>query len=228
MGSMIQVRAADDTQIPVYHAAPTGARRGALVVVQEIFGLNDFVRADADAWAEDGYVVYAPDLFHRIEPGIELGYTPSDVERALELKEQAGWDLPLMDVVSCVATLRSDHPVGIAGYCYGGSLGWLAACRGYGMDAVVAYYGGQIASFLEGQPRVPVQMHFGTIDEQIPPEDLGRIRAHCESAESADIHVYEGTHHGFGNPLKSDAYDESAAKLARERSLAFLAEHLGS
>lgn len=226
MGSMIQVRAADDTQIPVYVAEPTGARKGAVVVAQEIFGLNDFVRGDADAWAGDGYVVYAPDLFHRIEPGIELGYTPKDVERALELKEEAGWDRPLMDIVSCVATLRSDHPVGIVGYCYGGSLGWLAACRGYGMDAVVCYYGGQIASFLdEGEPRVPVQMHFGTVDDQVPPGDLKRIQDSCGSS---DIHVYEGSHHGFSNRLKKDAYDEPAAKLARERSLAFLAEHLGS
>lgn len=226
MGSMIEIRAADDTQIPVYVAEPSGPRKGAVVVAQEIFGLNDFVRGDADAWADDGYVVYAPDLFHRIRPGIELGYTAKDIERALELKEQAGWDLPLMDIGSCVATLRSDHPVGIVGYCYGGSLGWLAACRTHGMDAVVAYYGGQIAAFLDkGEPNVPVQMHFGTIDEQIPPEDLEKIRSTCTTS---DIHVYEGTHHGFSNWLKKDAYDEPAAKLARERSLAFLAEHLGS
>ena len=111
MGSMIAVRAADDTSLPVYLAEPTGIRRGSLVVIQEIFGVNPYIRSVADQFAEAGYVCYAPDLYHRIEPGIELGYEAADVQRGLELKSQTGLDLPVMDVQTCVATLLIDHRV---------------------------------------------------------------------------------------------------------------------
>ncbi len=223
MGSMINVRSADDLDIPVYLAEPTSARKGAIVLIQEIFGVNRYIRATADGFAEEGYVVYAPDLYHRIEPGIEVGYEPTDIDRALELKGKAGWDLPLMDIISCIATLRASHSVGLVGYCYGGSLAWLTACRGYGMDASVCYYGGQIASFLEEQPKVPVQMHFGTEDTTIPPKDVEKIREFCTSA---DIHIYEGADHGFSCDLRSSFHPQSAT-LARERTLAFLGENMG-
>ncbi len=221
MGSMIKVRAADDAELPVYLAEPTGIRRGALVVIQEIFGVNNYVRSVADEFAEAGYVCYAPDLYHRIEPGIELGYEADDVTRGRELKDQTGWDLPVMDVQTCVSTLLIDHRVGVVGFCYGGSLAWLSACKGYGMEAVVCYYGGQIAAFLDAPARVPVQMHFGDSDTTIPPDDVERIRAF---ASDADVHVYDGGH-GFACSLRS-SYRQDAAKAAHDRTLAFFAKHV--
>ena len=221
MGSMIAVRAADDTSLPVYLAEPTGIRRGSLVVIQEIFGVNPYIRGVADQFAEAGYVCYAPDLYHRIEPGIELGYEAADVQRGLELKSQTGWDLPVMDVQTCIATLLIDHRVGVVGFCYGGSLSWLSACRGYGMEAAVCYYGGQIAALLDKPANVPVQMHFGDRDASIPPEDVEKIRAF---ATDADIHVYEGEH-GFACHARG-SHHPASAEAANERTLAFFARHV--
>lgn len=221
MGSMITLRAADDTNLPVYLAEPSGVRRGSLVVIQEIFGVNLYVRSVADQFAEAGYVCYAPDLFHRIEPGIELGYEAADVERGRELKDQTGWDLAVMDVQSCIATLLIDHKVGVVGFCYGGSLSWLSACRGYGMEAVVCYYGGQIAAFPDRPAKAPVQMHFGDQDASIPPKDVEKIRAF---ATDADIHVYQGGH-GFACAMRG-SYHPGSAGLANERTLAFFAKHV--
>ncbi len=221
MGSMISVRTADDVSLPVYLAEPAGVRRGSLVVIQEIFGVNSYVRGVADRFAEAGYVCYAPDLYHRIEPGIELGYGPEEVARARELKEQAGWDHAVMDIQTCVSTLLIDHRVGVIGFCYGGSLAWLSACRGYGMEAVVCYYGGQIAAFLDRSPKVPVQMHFGDRDTSIPADDIGRIRTF---APEVDLHVHDGEH-GFACTERAGFHPDSAA-AAHDLTLAFLARHV--
>ncbi len=221
MGSMISLRAADDTRLPVYLAEPTGIRRGSLVVLQEIFGVNPHLRSVADRFAEAGYVCYAPDLFHRIEPGIELGYGPDEVARARDLKAQAGWDHAVMDIQTCVSTLLIDHRVGVVGFCYGGTLAWLSACRGYGMEAAVCYYGGQIAAFLDRPAGVPVQMHFGNRDASIPPEDIERIRAF---APDADLHVHDGGH-GFACAARA-GFQAASAAAAHARTLAFLARHV--
>ena len=211
------LQAADGHRLAAYRAAPAGKPRGALVVVQEIFGVNSHIRAVADGYAADGWLAIAPAMFDRVERGIELGYTPADIERGRELKGGCSNDHALLDIAAAVDTVRSAGKVAVIGYCWGGTLAWLAACRQPGLSAAVSYYGGGIGELIDLTPRCPVLAHFGERDASIPltvPEALRK--AHPE----VEIHIYPAGH-GF-NCDQRGSFDAPSAKLARERSLAFL------
>ena len=214
------LQAADGHRLAAYRATPAGKPRGALVVVQEIFGVNSHIRAVADGYAADGWLAVAPAMFDRVERGIELGYTPADIERGRELKGGCSNDHALLDIAAAVDTVRSAGKVAVIGYCWGGTLAWLAACRQPGLSAAVSYYGGGIGELVDLTPRCPVLAHFGERDASIPlsvPEALRR--AHPE----VEIHIYPAGH-GF-NCDQRGSFDAASAKLARERSLAFLNAH---
>ena len=214
------LQAADGHRLAAYRAAPTGKPRGALVVVQEIFGVTSHIRAVADGYAADGWLAIAPAMFDRVERGIELGYTPADIERGRELKGGCSNDHALLDIAAAVDTVRSAGKVAVIGYCWGGTLAWLAACRQPGLAAAVSYYGGGIGELVDLTPRCPVLAHFGERDASIPlsvPEALRT--AHPE----VEIHIYSAGH-GF-NCDQRGSFDAASAKLARERSLAFLNAH---
>jgi len=211
------LQAADGHRLDAYRAVPSGKPRGALVVVQEIFGVNSHIRAVADGYAADGWLAIAPAMFDRVERGIELGYTPADIERGRELKGGCSNDHALLDIAAAVDTVRSAGKVAVIGYCWGGTLAWLAACRQPGLSAAVSYYGGGIGELIDLTPRCPVLAHFGERDASIPltvPEALRK--AHPE----VEIHIYPAGH-GF-NCDQRGSFDAPSAKLARERSLAFL------
>jgi len=211
------LQAADGHRLAAYRAVPAGKPRGALVVVQEIFGVNSHIRAVADGYAADGWLAIAPAMFDRVERGIELGYTPADIERGRELKGGCSNDPALLDIAAAVDTVRSAGKVAVIGYCWGGTLAWLAACRQPGLSAAVSYYGGGIGELIDLTPRCPVLAHFGERDASIPltvPEALRK--AHPE----VEIHIYPAGH-GF-NCDQRGSFDAPSAKLARERSLAFL------
>jgi|KBSMisStandDraft_5_1062788.scaffolds.fasta_scaffold40853_5 carboxymethylenebutenolidase len=211
------LQAADGHRLAAYRAVPAGKPRGALVVVQEIFGVNSHIRAVADGYAADGWLAIAPAMFDRVERGIELGYTPADIERGRELKGGCSNDHALLDIAAAVDTVRSAGKVAVIGYCWGGTLAWLAACRQPGLSAAVSYYGGGIGELIDLTPRCPVLAHFGERDASIPltvPEALRK--AHPE----VEIHIYPAGH-GF-NCDQRGSFDAPSAKLARERSLAFL------
>ena len=214
------LQAADGHRLAAYRAVPAGKPRGALVVVQEIFGVNSHIRAVADGYAADGWLAIAPAMFDRVERGIELGYTPADIERGRELKGGCSNDHALLDIAAAVDTVRSAGKVAVIGYCWGGTLAWLAACRQPGLAAAVSYYGGGIGELVDLTPRCPVLAHFGERDASIPltvPEALRK--AHPE----VEIHIYPAGH-GF-NCDQRGSFDAPSAKLARERSLAFLNAH---
>ena len=214
------LQAADGHRLAAYRAVPAGKPRGALVVVQEIFGVNSHIRAVADGYAADGWLAIAPAMFDRVERGIELGYTPADIERGRELKGGCSNDHALLDIAAAVDTVRSAGKVAVIGYCWGGTLAWLAACRQPGLSAAVSYYGGGIGELIDLTPRCPVLAHFGERDASIPltvPEALRK--AHPE----VEIHIYPAGH-GF-NCDQRGSFDAPSAKLARERSLAFLKTH---
>ena len=214
------LQAADGHRLAAYRAVPAGKPRGALVVVQEIFGVNSHIRAVADGYAADGWLAIAPAMFDRVERGIELGYTPADIERGRELKGGCSNDHALLDIAAAVDTVRSAGKVAVIGYCWGGTLAWLAACRQPGLSAAVSYYGGGIGELIDLTPRCPVLAHFGERDASIPltvPEALRK--AHPE----VEIHIYPAGH-GF-NCDQRGSFDAPSAKLARERSLAFLNAH---
>jgi carboxymethylenebutenolidase len=227
MGQLINLTAADGFTFPAYVAQPAGQPKGGLVVLQEIFGVNAHIRAVADGYAADGYFVVAPSTFHRVKTGVELGYAEADMQAGMALKA-AVEALPapgvMPDIQAAIEHAAQAGKVGILGYCWGGLLTWRAASALDGLSAAVPYYGGGMTSEAEAarQPRVPVMAHFGEQDHWIP---LDSVRAFEKAQPGVAVHVY-AANHGF-NCDHRGAWNADAAKLARERTLAFLAEHLG-
>jgi carboxymethylenebutenolidase len=223
MAQTLTLSAEDGHQLAAYRATPAGTPRGALVVVQEIFGVNSHIKKVSDGWAADGYVALAPALFDRVERGVETGYGPDDIQRGRELRGKISTDDAVRDVRAAVRELgRSGLRVGVVGYCWGGTMAWLAATRIEGLSAAVGYYGGGIADTAEEQPRCPVMLHFGETDASIPKEHYEKVR---RLHPALPVHVYPAGH-GFSCDERG-SYEERSARLARERTLAFFRQHLG-
>lgn len=220
MGKTIDIETVDGHELTGYLAEPQGQPIGGLVVIQEIFGINSHIREVAEGFANDGYVVLAPALFNRVAPGIELGYTPEDVEKGREIRAKIDHEDAVRDMTAAVAALKGP-PIGVVGYCWGGSLAWNAATRLDGLSAAVGFYGGMIPDMLDEKPRHPVMLHFGETDQSIPIEGVEKIIA---AYPDIPIHIYPAGH-GFSCDHRGSYHAESA-KLARERTLAFFAEHL--
>ncbi len=222
MGETVSLTAEDGHALDAYRAHPAGAARGALVVIQEIFGVNGHIRSVCDGFAADGYETVAPALFDRSGKGVELTYTEPDIARGLEIRGALDWDDTMRDVAAAVAAVRGVGAVGVVGYCWGGSVAWLSASR-LDVNCAVGYYGGQIKQFNDEVPRCPVMLHFGDRDKSISLDDVAAIRA---AHPELPIHVYPAVGHGFNCDQRASYHAENA-KLARERTLAFFAEHLG-
>ncbi len=221
MGETIRLTASDGHELDAYLAEPSAPARAGLVVIQEIFGVNVHIRTVADGFAADGYTAIAPALFDRVEPGVELGYEDPDRDRGRAISGEVGWDGPVLDIAAAAQALKPAGRVGVVGYCWGGSLAWLAACR-LKVDCSVGYYGGKIKDYLDETPRCPVMLQFGDADKSIPLEDVDTIRA---AHGDVPVHVYPGGH-GFNCDRRASHNPESAAQ-ARERTITFIAEHLG-
>lgn len=222
MGRWIELTVADGTTVSAWRAEPKGAPRGGLVVVQEIFGVNSHIRGVCEGYAAEGYVAIAPALFDRIEPRVDLGYLPDDVARGRELKAQASLDSALADVEAARAAVASAGKVGVVGYCWGGYVAWMSASRLAGFACAVPYYGGGMLDAAAERPRCPVLAHFGEMDPMIPVDGVRRFAAaHPES----QVLIYPANH-GFNCDQRA-SFDAPSAKLARERTLAFLRTHVG-
>jgi carboxymethylenebutenolidase len=228
MSDWIKLKARDGNELSAYVARPEGEPIGAIVLIQEIFGINAHIRSVADGYAKDGFLVVAPALFDRYEKGLELKYEGEDQKRAYELYQKLSPDTALPDVAAAYEFLRSSgKKIGVIGFCYGGLLSWLTATRGakYEMEpsCCVGYYAGGIGSVASEDPRCPVMLHFGANDTHIGPEQIEAVRkAHPE----VEIFVYEGAEHAFNRDVHP-SYHPASAKLARERTLAFLKQHIG-
>jgi carboxymethylenebutenolidase len=222
MGETIKATAADGHQFEAYRADPTGTPRGAVVIVQEIFGVNSHIRAVCDDYAKQGYVAIAPALFDRVERDVQLGYQGDDVTRGRALREKVTLEDALKDVEAAAKEVAAAGKVGVVGYCWGGTVVWAAAARSRTFAAAVGYYGGGIAGLAGEQPRCPVQLHFGEKDQAIPLTDVDKVRA---THPELPIYLYPAGH-GFNCDQRASYHAESA-QLARERTLAFLREHLG-
>ena len=220
MGKTDDIETVDDNELTGYLAEPQGQPIGGLVVIQEIFGVNSHIRSVADGFANDGYIVLAPALFNRVTPGIELGYTPEDVEKGREIRAKIDHEDAVRDMAAAVNALKG-QPIGVVGYCWGGSLAWSAATRLDDVSAAVGFYGGMIPDMVDEQPRHPVMLHFGETDQSIPIEGVEKIKA---AHPDIPIHIYPAGH-GFSCDHRGSYHSESA-KLARERTVAFFAEHL--
>jgi carboxymethylenebutenolidase len=220
MGEFTTIMARDGHEFQAYLAAPTAKPRGAIVVLQEIFGVNSHIRAVTDGFASAGYTAIAPALFDRIRRGIELGYGPEDRQQAIGSMQQLKTDDVLKDVGAAIAVVRNSGRVGVVGYCWGGRIAYLTACD-LPIACAVVYYG-KLADQLAKRPKRPVMYHFGTLDKSIPLSDVDKIRtAHPEGI----VYTYEGAEHGFNCDQRS-SYNPEAAALARERTLGFFARYL--
>jgi carboxymethylenebutenolidase len=225
MGQTIELEAKDGFLVSAYEAAPHAMHhRGGLVIVQEIFGVNEHIRRVADGYADDGYYVVAPAIFDRDGPGIELDYGQDGIAAGRASVEKIGMEAMLLDIDAARAAAASAGKVGIAGYCLGGSLAWLAATRLHGFAAASCFYGGRIAAAAGEKPHCPVQMHFGDKDQSIPLADVEKIRENVPP-RLVEIFVYPAGH-AFNRDVGA-SWEPNSAKLARERSVKLFKENVG-
>jgi carboxymethylenebutenolidase len=192
------------------------------VVVQEIFGLDQYVHADVARWSALGFEVLAPSIFDRAEPGFVAEHDPQGFQTGVGYVQKVGIDAMLSDIQACIDELAPRGPVFAVGYCLGGSLVWLAAGKLKGLAAGAAYYGSMIAANAELPLNAPVVVHLGRKDGHIPADEVAAkvLAAHPDVA----VHVYENSGHGFNNDGRPDS-DLQDAKLARQRSLALFEAH---
>lgn len=224
MGTKVALTAADGFKLNAYRADPQGAVRGGIVVIQEIFGVNHHIRSVCDRLAAAGYRAMAPQVFDRLQPNFESGYSDVEVARAREFVARIDWAKMMLDASAAVDALKREGPVAIIGFCMGGTVAFMAATRLGGLTAAINYYGGQTVRFADNKPRCPVQMHFGEKDAHIPMSDVETIRTKRPECE---IHVYAGAGHGFHCDERA-SYEPNSAKLAWQRSLALLVRGFSS
>lgn len=222
MGQTLTLTAKDGHKLAAYRADPQGKPRGAMVVIQEIFGVNHHIRNVTDKFAAQGYVAVAPALFDRVEPGIELGYDPKSIEEGRAIRGKVTLEASLADTQAAIDYAKQFGKVAVVGYCWGGSLAFLSSTRLSGVDAAIGYYGGFIVQHATEKPRVPTMLHFGDQDQSIPMTDVEKIKA---AQPDLPIYVYHAGH-GFACDERG-SYDAESAKVALERTMEFLHKHIG-
>jgi carboxymethylenebutenolidase len=218
----LELTAADGFSLDAYVAEPAGASAAGIVVLQEIFGVNQHIREVTDRFAGRGYLAIAPALFDRAKKGIELGYDQAGMQQGMAARSQIAFEKTLLDVDAAVQWLHGQgvKRVGVVGYCWGGSLAWFANTR-LNVDASVSYYGGLIAAAATEKNKAPAIFHFGELDKHIGPDEWATIRT---AHPALPLYTYDADH-GFNCDHRS-AYNKAAASLAEDRTLAFFAEHL--
>jgi carboxymethylenebutenolidase len=213
MGENITLKSRfDGAEIGAYHVKPGDARRGGLVLCQEIFGVTGHIREVCDGFAEDGYEVIAPSFFDRLEKGFAAGYDEAGIAKGIEYSGATPWDQVQGDLQAAIEAL--DGPVFVTGFCWGGAAAWLAACRCEGVAAAAAYYGRRITELVDETPKCPTILHFGREDASIPMEVVEFIMA---AHPEVPAYIYDAGH-GFVSDRRKD-YHEDCARLARLRTL---------
>lgn len=223
MGEWKSLAANDGHELGIYVARPERTPVAGLVVIQEIFGVNDHIREVTDSYANEGYLAVAPALFDRIDKGIELGYDGDNVQRAMTLMNQLDIHKALLDVDAALGFVRQQtgKKAGVLGFCFGGLVAWLSASRLH-PDAVVGFYPGRIGDYASENPKVPVQLHFGRLDTHIPADQVNKVHA---AHHDVEINWYANAGHAF-NCTPRPSYNPQAAALARSRTLTFLKQNL--
>jgi carboxymethylenebutenolidase len=222
MGETISLTAKDGFKLGAYVAKPAGKPKGAIVVIQEIFGVNHHIKAVSDRFAAMGYAAVAPALFDRVKPGIELGYDPKSIEEGRALRPKITLEATLADTQAAIDYAKQFGKVAVVGYCWGGSIAFFSTTRLSGVTAAVGYYGGMIAAHANEKPRVPLILHFGDKDQSIPMTDVEKIK---QAQPGLPIYVY-GAGHGFSCDERP-SFDKTAHELALGRTTAFLKQHIG-
>jgi carboxymethylenebutenolidase len=222
LGQKLQLTTSDNHTLGAYRADPSGKPKGGIVVIQEIFGVNHHIRAMCDRFAAIGYAAIAPQVFDRFVRDFESGYSPDEIAHARSYLGNLNFDLMMKDIEAAVANLKGVGPIGIVGYCMGGTAAFLAACRVNGLSAAVSYYGGMIGKFADEKPKCPLQMHFGEKDEGIPMSTVEEIKKKLPQAET---YTYPDAPHGFACDERA-SFRKEAADLAWQRTTEFLAKNM--
>jgi carboxymethylenebutenolidase len=222
MDNTIELDAADGHKFAAYLGDPGRKPKGAIVILQEIFGVNSRMRGVTDGFAAQGYFAISPALFDRTKRGVELGYDRAAITAGCKLRIAVGDDGPLADIQAAINLAAKVAKVAVIGYSWGGTLAYLAATRLTSLHGAVGYYGGRIAAAVKEKTRVPVMLHFGKTDRGIPMSDVKKVR---EAHPEITLHVYQAGH-GF-NCSERGSYDTASAKIALDRTLIFLREHIG-
>jgi carboxymethylenebutenolidase len=224
MGHDIKLTASDGFQLGAYRADPATAPKAAIVVIQEIFGVNTHIRHVCDRLAAQGYVAIAPAIFDRLQPNFQSGYSPDEVAIARKFIAAPDWDAYMRDTQAAIDAVKTSGPVGIVGFCLGGSVAFLAATRLSGLKAAVGFYGGAIARFADEKPKGPTQLHYGEKDAGIPLADVEAVRSKRPDVE---IFVYDNAQHGFSCDERP-SFDKQSSDMAWRRSFDFFEKHLST
>lgn len=222
MGEKRTIQATDGTKIDAWQATPSGTPKAGIVVIQEIFGVNNHIRNVTDRFAADGYLALAPAVFDRRKKDVDLGYSPDGIAQGREIALSLKVDEFMADVAGAIKDLRRQgcKKIGIVGFCFGGTVAWRAAASS-DVDAAVGYYGGGIYAARDLKPKVPTALHFGDRDAHIP---MDQVKAVADQHPEVEVHVYAADH-GFHCDERG-SYDAAAAKQAYARTLEFFAKHL--
>ena len=223
MGSMIELKAADGHPLVAYRTRPAGKARGAVVVIQEIFGVNSHIKGVADGYAADGYLVIAPAMFDRAQRNYDTGYSQPEIQAGVAVMQKLDWKQTLLDVDAALGEAKKAGKVGIVGYCWGGTVSWVAAARSAGLACAAPYYGGGMPEFIGDKPKCPTMCHFGELDQS---PTLEQSKAIAKAHPEVSAHFYPGAGHGF-NCDQRGSYNAEASKLARQRTVEFFRKHLG-
>ncbi|MDA0339016.1 MAG: dienelactone hydrolase family protein [Proteobacteria bacterium] len=222
MDDFIKLTASDGHIFEAYRAEPDGDRKGGLVLIQEIFGVTPHIRSLCDHFAVLGYEVLAPAIFDRIKARVECGYTQGDIDTAIKYAGEMGVETPLLDIQACITELKARGPVAITGFCYGGSLTWMAACRLDGLACASGFYGRLIPDHLDETPKCPTMLHFGSRDKSIP---IDAARRTAEAHPEVKVHLYRANH-GFWSDRPAN-HDDEAIALSEARMFALFDKHMG-
>jgi carboxymethylenebutenolidase len=223
MGQDLSITSGDGFAFDAYKATPSGKARGAVVVVQEIFGVNAHIRETVDLYAALGYVAIAPALFDRAQKKVNLGYTPDDIAKGRDYIPKLDWAKVIADVDATIKNVAGAGKVGIVGYCWGGTVAWLAACRSSGLSASSSYYGGGVANFAGETAKCATILHFGDKDKGIPIEAVEKIRA---AQPKCPVYRYAQGDHAF-NCDHRGTFHATSALLALGRTVQHFGQHLG-
>ncbi len=221
MAEWVELTASDGHKFKAWRAAPQGKAKGAIVVIQEIFGVNHHIRDVTERFAREGYLAIAPALFDRYERDFDVGYGPEDRAKAMAFIPKLNIEKGLLDTEAARATVAGVGKIGVVGFCFGGTVAWLGATR-LTFDAAVAYYGGQIAAMASEKPKCPVIMHFGEKDAHIPLSSVEQIK---KAQPNVPVYVYDADH-GFSCDERA-TFDKAAHELAWSRTIKFFRENVG-
>ena len=217
------IKSADDYPLPYLQLEPEdNISNKSIILVCEIFGITDHIKNIAEEYAKNGFLVAVPDIFSRLENNINLPYNRDGFSRGLNLKKKLGWELPVMDIVALAATLRLESNVSVLGYCYGGSLAWLAMQKSFIFEKGICYYGSSIPEFLESHVNCPGMLHFGSEDKGVPIESIEKVKKFInKNKNKIELFVYENADHGF-NCSQRKSYNKIAAEQAFNKTIKFL------